>query len=364
MPSESLLSDAFAAAAPTIGEFRSALVDALEDVRAFLERHHDPAEGRRERVEAQLGAFGSGRIDPDRFSALLTAPESIAADDLRYAERAHGTLASIESERDDLFVVRVPDGGDLYEAVARRLAEIGRLFGVMRAITPLLEGQGSADDPSRYERGFPFGAWSRAERSFAPPLVVDVGGGDLVASPLSALLEGGQKLVIVARGETAPAPLSRLISPGTFVVQATDAGALRRAMEHTGPAVALLAHRGIVPFAHDPGGGESYHERITLNGELPEAGAMAAGGTKSPSRQEEDVAHLRALVAVREPQDEPQALPSTGIVPSPGDSPAPPPPPVGVTVGTEPHGGQGSEDETVDRLAAWLLRQAGMVPGA
>ncbi len=100
-----------------------------------------------------------------------------------------------------------------------------------------------------------FRAWNKAERRFAPPLVVEVDGADLHAGALLDFADGREKIVLVVRGAMPPAPLVRCITPGTFVLQTVDGTRPRPLAAFDGPAIAALVPEGAAVFLHDPGAG-------------------------------------------------------------------------------------------------------------
>ena len=136
-------------------------------------------------------------------------------------------------------------------------------------------------------------------------------------------------------GPTTPAPLARLITPGTLVIQTADPADLERIVSVERPAVALLfdeARPEQAHFVHDPDAGSASWERLTVS-QMPDEGRVGRG-RRAPTWLEE-VDHLRALSA----------------------------PPQGAVQRTTEDGAQradtveGSEPTSADRLAAWLLKQ-------
>ncbi len=340
MPSEdSLMTEALAAMQAPSEAFHSSLARAIEDLRAFLVRHGTSRGEPEELVAAELGAFGAGHVDARLFSALLAPPETLETDDLRHVERALETLTAAESRGTDLLCARVPSGGDLRDTAAKTLAEVGRVFGVIRQVAPLLDGHGSALDPGSLPHGYAFSLWSRGERAVAPPLFIDVNGSDLDTAALAEFLDGAQKIVLVVRGTAAPAPLARLVSPHVLVVQTHEADDLARVASFSGPAVAAVGSEGLIPFVHDPDAGAVYADRLSV-GELPDPGTLHAIGSLSSFRQTEDLAHLGELASTR---------PSNSAAPASS-----------VVAGQEGR----KDDDPIDRLAGWLLQQADLAPGA
>lgn len=336
MPSDgSLISDALAAMAEPAGEFHSALVLAVEDLRSFLARHRAADGPPEDLAAAELGAFGEGRVDANRFAALIAPPRAIGTAELHNVERALEALVAAEAKGTDLLKETVHRSGDLRETVTRVLCRIGTVFGVVRGVAPLLEGSGEAVDPERLTDGYSFGSWTRAEKAAAPPLFIEVDAPDLKAAGLSEFLEGGQKIVLVVSGTAPPAPLAPLVSPGVMVLQTADPADLESVGRFRGPAVVALAADGLVPFRHDPAAGNSYSERLQV-GDMPAPGARPGLGF----RENEDLRHLRELATGLR-----TAAPEAGAVSAAAVDAAP-------------------DDDPVGRLAGWLLQQANFTDGA
>ena len=70
--------------------------------------------------------------------------------------------------------------------------------------------------------------------------MVEVEAEDLLPAGLGEFLDGAVKIVLVVRGHTTPAPLARLITPGTYVVQTADAADLEGLARSRHPGVALV----------------------------------------------------------------------------------------------------------------------------
>jgi hypothetical protein len=186
--------------------------------------------------------------------------------------------------------------------------------------------------------GFRF--WNRAERQLAPPLVVDVRGEDCLPAGLGEFLDGTVSIVLVSSGPTTPAPLARLITPGTFVMQTTDPSELNALARSHHPGVALLFDEERpeqARFVHDPDLGPTPAERLTVYHmpEQPEVGR----GRRAPTWLEE-LTHLDMLSSsgpsrsANDPSDEAATLPAdTDAALAPVDK------------------------TPADQLAAWLLAQ-------
>ena len=322
-----------------MGSFQSALARAVEDVRGFLASHRAPVGDRSPEVAAQLGAFGSGRIDPTRFAGLLTVQETLDPERLHRVETALSHLETLAARGDDLYTVRVQAGRDLRDTVARALARVGGVFGMIRVVASARDGSSDPLDPGDFAEGFPVRRWGRSERRMAPPLVVEVDGADLTVGGLAEFLDGGLEMVFVVNGPAPPAPLAQLLSPGVFVVQTSDPADLAPAMAFDGPVVAALMPEGAARFVHDPGAGSSYHARLTVH-EFPDSDELTAVGALSAFRQAQDLEHLRALStagsARKEEAPGEESVGQDGAASTPSDT--------GVT--------------PADRLAGWLLQQA------
>lgn len=339
-----------------ITAFHGAVNAAAREVSEELERRSREEELKGEQALIELGPFGAGRIDPDRFAQLLgvaEAPLTPAALDV--LARANSILSAFPDDP-GRHLVDVEAGGDLRDVVKETLAAFGRAYGAARAVEMARAG---AFDETKHQHllgRLPYRLWHRAERQLAPPLVVRVRGEDCVPVGLGEFLDGNLVLVLVAEGPTTPAPLARLITPGTFVMQTADPEALGRLGELEHPAVVLLfdedrpeqAH-----FVHDPDGGQTTWQRMTLH-RMPSE-ADVGRGRRVPMWVEE-LDHLRSLAeAPAQPpapaQPEAAAEPSVdgGVRTDPGSTPA-----------ETADAGSPSRQETdpVDRLAAWLLSQA------
>ena len=71
MPSEALKRRALEALGDRVESFRSAVAEAVDELRVLLERQRTPAGARGATAAAELGAFASQRIDADRFASLF-----------------------------------------------------------------------------------------------------------------------------------------------------------------------------------------------------------------------------------------------------------------------------------------------------
>jgi hypothetical protein len=306
----------------------------VEEVRGYLQTHQSKQGAGLTGVAAGLGQFAAGRIDFDRFASFIYdgASEDIGA--LKTVEKAFDMLRVVAAGEDELFHVKVKPGSRLRDGVAGRMAEIGRAFAAARIAGMATTGRLGSGNESGLLDPLGFERWNEAERRVAPALLVEVEGADLHAGDLAEFLDGAVKIVLVVHGETAPAPLVRLITPATFVLQTAGDQGLDRFSEFEGPAVAGLVPEGAAEFIHDPTRGRHPWERIELL-RVPEKGPKQRVGGMSIIQQKEE---LEQLLDLAEAPGAEAAL-AEGAAAETG---AP-----GGTVASQ-----------VDKLAAWLLSQA------
>lgn len=343
MPYEQLATDAARALTAPWDRFHSALAEAVEEVRSYL-RSHRTVETERDAVgTAALGSFAAGRIDPTRFAALVAREAPTDVDTLSRMSRAFESLSALAARSDGPLRIDVRAGGDLRSEIQRELDGVGRAFGAARVAQ--LSRTGRYDDLVHRPLldGIAFRAWTAGERNLAPPLVVSVDGADLTAGDLASFLDGAMKIVLVVRGECPPAPLARLITPGTYVVQTSDPVDLTAFANARGAGAAALVPEDAARFVHDSAGGVTLSERLRIV-HVPDSAPRKALGGSSVLQQTEDLRQLAVLAAA--------------AAPPPVVESAPPPvaasaAPVAVAVESDPAG----------RLAAWLLQQA-EIPGS
>jgi hypothetical protein len=309
--------------------FRSALATTLEQVRAILAAGSSGKNGQSERFVAELGEFASDRIDIDRFSKLFTTDDALNSVKAQRIDRAYETMSGLIAQGDNLFVLNIEEGGNLHDSVAKTLEHLGTAFGAARVVELSRTERYQFENHAKLVSAFPFADWNTRERRLAPPLIVVVDGKDLNAGALAEFLDGAQKIVLVVRGASPPAPLARLITPNTFVVQTTDGSTLERFAEWKGAGIAAVVPESAARFVHDPTAG-SDHMVVDF---LPESGPSKPLGGISAAQQGEELRQLKALCdgagsAVSADRDAAGAGPPAG--------------------GVEP----------VDKLAAWLLQQA------
>lgn len=319
---ESRIAMVEAALAEPIADFHAALAATIEAVRA--EAPDDPAGTEANGVG--LGGFAEGRIDVGRFAALIEPRRLVGGEDAEGLRRAREVLGVLEAGVEEALHVEVPTGASLHDTVAATLAGIGRAFGAARVVEAVRSGHYVAATHDNLLVSLPFARWSRSERLRAPPLLVSVAGSDLQSEGLAEFLDGTVRIVLIVCGAAPPAPLARLITPGTFVLQATDGAGLDRMLAWEGPGVAAILPEGAAVFSHDPAAGKTPFERLQVESMPAEAPAEAMGSL-STSQQVDQLTHLSALAA-------PPPLPVAEAAPS------------------------AASDEPVDRLAAWLLGHA------
>jgi hypothetical protein len=304
--------------------YHSAVATAVDEVRTVLDAQKAPAGEKGARAAAELGAFASGRIDTQRFESLFSEEEKLDDDAVQKIEAALKTLTELMEAGEGLHQAKVRNGGDLRDVVRDALARAGRAFGAGRTVERVRSGGEAVD----YEDGFSPILWNRAERTVAPPLVVELDGADLRPAGLADYLEGGQAIVLLVRKPAPPAALARLVAPGTLVVQATmddvDDG-LDALHGWDGPAVMAVLPEGAAVFRYLPkeDGGELVVESTPEDEPKPV-------GRLSTTRQEAELSLLRLL---------------DGAV-------------AGRVVAAAGDGATAEAADPTDKLAAWLLRQA------
>lgn len=337
MPSDERAQRALELLAGDRDTFRSAVARTVDEVGGLLERQRSPeSDGRTGR---SLGPMATGRIDQDRFASLFAGENVLEPDAAEWVERAHETLSELHGAGDELFRLRVEEGGELAEAVGRACGRLGRAFGAARTADLARAGRYRPEEHAGYLESFPFEMWNSQEREIAPPLIVELLGPDLRPGGLSRYLDGGLKLVLLVEGPTPPAALVRLITPGVLVLQAEDPEALEVLGDHEGPGIAALFERGsdaAARFLHDPAAGDGLADRLSV-GHLPAEADLRPVGTVTRHQQSEELAQLQAMAAASGPA-------------AAGQNGGPP----------EAEETAVEEAEPADRLAGWLLRQSGL----
>jgi hypothetical protein len=330
MPSDKRVDQVTQALAGQRDVFRTALGTTVDQVRTFLAEHHTSANGKTGRLEAELGPFAAARIDAERFSKLMGNEAKLDRLTVETIEKARDTMAELAGRDEALYRVDVPPGGCLHDVVEHALENIGRAFGAVRIFELTRAGTYQGNEHARSLGAFPFDRWSRGERRLAPPLVVTVDGADLRAEGLAEFLDGWQKIVLVVRGECAPAPLARLVTPDVFVMQTANAADIDRLAAFEGPAVGAVVPESAARFVHNPAAGGETGECLAIT-HLPEKEPKGSIGGLSGFQQAQELRQLKALAA----------RPAAAAAPAGEAGPA----------------GQPLENP-VDKLAAWLLTQA------
>ncbi len=330
MPSDPRTAQALLALAQPIAEFRTLVEGALAQAEAFLAAQGASGEDEAARARAELGAFGSSRIDAAAFASLFPKARRVDAAGLDAMRRAVEVLRAVSARGNDLFVVNVPPGARLGATVNGALSAAGRAFGAAMLADLVRGGRYQPAQHDRLLDDVEFLDWTKTERRVAPPLVVEVDGVDVHAGALTDFADGREKLVLVVRGPCAPAPLARCLTAGTLVLQTTDGTGLDRVASFDGPAIAAMLPQGAAVFMHDPLGGREPWQRITVH-HLPDAPKRAIGGL-SAFQMGQDLSLLADLART------PFAVPAAGGAGTPA---------VGAS-------------DAVDRIASWLITQSGL----
>lgn len=290
MPSDEMARRAVEALAGPRMRFEEMLTVSIEEIRGFLGSHRTPDEDRGDRVAHELGVFAEGRIDMERFAALLQDAESLDREVRHELEVALETLTRLRQRGDDLFLARVAPGGDLRDTVARALSEVGSAFAAGRLVEAARAG-GGEEELDASQKGFPFRQWSRDERGVAPPLVVQVEGADLLAGGLEEFLDGAVKLVLVVAGKAPPAALAALIGPGLWVEQVDDAEGLTEFAAAELPGIAGVIPDGSARFRYRGGVGDEAGLEIES---VPDTAPKGRIGSISADQQARGLALLNA----------------------------------------------------------------------
>lgn len=346
MPSDARTSRALDALAAHRGRYRSAVSAAHDQMAGYLAAHRARSYGRAQTVATELGRFAAGRIDAERFGALFTEPQVLTTETTECVERLVGVLAELLAEGDALFTCNVPPGADMHEFVDRAIAQAGRVFGAVLAFQAVRTGTYRRERHDAGVLGFPFARWNRSERLLAFPLIIEVDGADLNAEALTEYLDGRVAIVIVVRGACSPAPLVRLVTPGTLVVQTTDVAELRVVADCDAPAIAALVPSESARFVHDPRAGRSLRSRLQIAC-MPLDRPKHPLGARSTSQQQEELAQLLELAQLRELEPAGAAVSASATVPS-------------GSAGASVSGVAPQDAGAVDRLTSWLLAEAGL----
>jgi len=285
--------------------FRAAISITANEIRGYLAQRAG-SDVEKPATAAALGTFAAGRIDPDRFARLLTPSRPPAGGSGTVLKQALAVLDDLEMQGNDLFRVRIDRGDDLAAEVGRALANAGRAFGAARVANAVRSNQVR---PGEHEvepalEGFPFRLWSKAERNLAPPMVVELAGADMVVAGLAAYLDGNQAIVLLVEGQAPPAPLARLITPGVFVMQSDDPGAVHRLGAVAGPAVVAVMPAGTARFVHSPAGdGGTGHIEVS---HLPAQEPRRPLGPISVFQQQQELRLLALLASAGKENEAPK----------------------------------------------------------
>jgi hypothetical protein len=328
MPSDVRVGAALTALAPARDRYRSALAATLEEVRVWLDHHRAEALDRGAMLAAELGPVASRHVDAGRLAALIGGEASSEPVAHQIVSAAFQVLSDLAAKGDEAFVLDLIPGEHLYQAVSTRLADLGRAMGAARVVDLARSGRYRPAVHDAWLMAFPFGLWSQAERELAPPLVVELDGADLRAAALAEFLDGGVKLVLVARGESGPAPLVRLVTPQTFVAQDCDGAAVSRMAAWSGPGIAALLADGAARFVHDPSRSGGLSVRLEV-AHMPAVDPRRRAGPFTAAQQREELAQLKALQSAAS-----VASAASGVPASAADA------------------------DPAAKLAAWLLQQA------
>jgi hypothetical protein len=324
MPSDDRTARVMQVLVPARTPFHDAVAAAVDELRSYINARRPSADLRAE-ITSGLGEFAQGRVDPERFAALFAGNGRLSADELARLEAALEVLRESVQQGDDLYRLTLQPGVDLRDTVRGALAARGRVFAAARGAERIRSGRAmvTEDDAG----GFAFRHWNRAERQIAPPLVIDLQGGDLLAGGLGEYLEGRAKLVLVVHGSAPAAPLARLVAPHLFVQQAVAAEELAAFAASPAPGIAALLPEGAARFCHDPHAGTRLGHRLRID-MLPTEEPRYAIGAVSVAQQQYDLQWLRELKEL-------VAAPLPAAAPAEPGVPAAP----------------------ADLLAAWLLKQ-------
>jgi hypothetical protein len=333
MPSDPRLQQALAALAQPIAEFQAIVESAILQGDTFLASQRANAAERAGRAALSLGEFAKGRIDAAGFAALFPPATVVSQEAVAAMRSALEILGEVRERGDALFVVDVPPGGRLGANLDDALTAAGRAFGAVVLAETVRSGR-YAPEHERLLQPREFRSWNKVERRFAPPLIVLVDGADLRSGAITDFADGREKIVIVVRGASPPAPLARCITPGMLVLQTVDGSGLDRVAAFNGPAVAAIVPEGAAVFMHDPSGGSDAWRRMTVK-HIPAAPKRAIGALSAWQMGED----LRVI---------------TDLATTPFSVPA-----AGNGVATPAVGAA----DAADKIAAWLLDQAGLQGG-
>ena len=347
MPSEDLVRSALSAVRTRADAFRTAIDMTARELRGHLQTRPAGCDGDGRVAAAALGRFAAGRIDPHRFSRVLSLERPADAGWAGPAERALAILDELDARGDDLFRLRVPAGADLHTVVDLALADAGRAFGAARLATLARTSQYRPAEHDAFLQSFPFRQWSRAERQLAPPLVIEVAGEDLAAAGLAPYLDGQQAFVLIVDGAAPPAALARLITPGVLVAQGDGADALAAMDDSDAPAAVAIITGDVARFVHRSG--EVDGAGAIEVSHLPTREPRRPVGSISVFQQQQELRLLNRLSAVRAvaPAEPPSSTANGHAAPAAAEMVS--------RLNGVPH--PSAPADPVGALAAWLLQQ-------
>lgn len=313
----------------------SAIRLAADEMQSYLAVCREGSEELATRAAGELGSFATGRITIQKFATTFYATQAAPPEATAAVEKALGVLRELEGLGNDLFSITIEPGEELRHSIDTAFARSGRAFGAARVFDLVRTRRYDAEKHDDLLERFPFHAWNRAERRLAPPLVVSVDGSALSAASLADYLDGSTRMILVVRGPAAPAPLARLITPGTFVAQLSNPADLTKAIDSAAPAIAAIMPEGSALFTHDPAGGREMRDRLVVHHRPTHEPRRAIG--RNSAAQQADELRLLDMLTTPEPAPAPAAV-SSSAHPQPSATPSPPADPA-------------------DRLANWLLQQ-------
>ena len=293
MPSEQLSKIALEAIRPRLEMFHSAIAVTPEDIRGLLSGSGESSDDQ----SIALGHFAKGHVDVERFSAFSKQSSRVDSEAEKPIRAAQDVLKKLLHESDELFVLKLAPGDNLATMVDHRLAVIGLAFAAAHVVDLAKRGKYREEEHSPLLEGLRWADWSRAERALAPGLVIELPGTEFVPAQVAPYLDAGMKIVFVVDGDAPAAAMSRLVTPGVFVQQASGEVPLEAFTAFEGTAAAALLPKGVVSFLHEPDAGETTFERFTTL-EFPREIRKRAIGGISVAQQAEDYALLEALAVV------------------------------------------------------------------
>jgi hypothetical protein len=325
MQSDERVNAALSALRPQIALFRYVISGTQERARNTLTSDSGPNQTR-----ITLGDFAAGRIDADRFAMISAGAPPLDTIARAVVERTVEVLESLLKAGDESFVVDVKEGMRPGDAIRARLAHLGSVFAASALVELVRRRTYDSALHSLPIAGHPFEKWTTGERMLAPPLIVRARGPNVDAFDLAPLMDGCVRIVLLFDAECAPAPLVRLVSPGTFVAQTSDTKILEKFTDYEGPAVVALLKGSEARFVHDPRAGGATWQRMRVTS-MPDTTPRKSLGSRSAWQQRDDLALLKSFV------EPPSLTPGTG---------------------RSATSGNGVPLDPVERLTAWLIEQS------